>query len=451
MNRNTLVVIWLALLALSLRPVGPIEKLSEWLAVPTRLISALAAPLGRGASAQADGGEAQSLAREAQGLLQREQASVLPTDAALRAGRALVHAEVVDRSAAGEDRLIVRYASQVALEPGYPVVVGGTFVGRVLDVGGPGKALGPGEARIELITHEQARVEARAGNSVLILGGLSSNPQAGDIARMLAVHTHQGALIPGDPVVVSERIDALAGSAVLANGYGIGTLVPRPHGGREGWAVAPGIDYRGGLGQLLILAPPERAGAGELLVHDPMDRTGWHSVRFALAGNLSFWRATRRLHAGTRRGIEPGTCIATQATYLGRVARAEWLTSEVRLVEDPGVELLVLADFGPGTAPLHLGLMRTESFDRAAGELTLRWQPGVEALRQVAQRQATRNKSVRLFTGSGDRQVPPGLFIGHAELSATRPDQLLRVRRPAGLLDAVEVEAWLVQAGGSTE
>jgi|694.fasta_scaffold00753_29 cell shape-determining protein MreC len=443
MNRNTLVVIWLALLALSLRPVGPIERAAEWLAVPTRVVSALAAPLGLGRETHADEGGARELAKTARALLQREQAAVLPTEVGLCTGRALIHAEVVDRSAAGEDRLLVRFAPKAPVRAGLPVVLGNNFVGRVLEVGSAGRRLQPGEALIELITHEASRVEARAGAAVLILGGLAAQSGAGAQGRQLAVHTQQGALVPGDAVTVAERLDALAGPAALANGYTIGTLVPRPHGGREGWAVAPAIDYRGGLGQLLLLAPPERASAAALLAHDPLERAGWQNARLALAGTPAFWRATRRLHAGSRRGIVAGSALAAANHYLGRVARVEWVSSEVRLLEDPGSSVLVLADFGGGEAPLHLGLMHTQSFDRSRHELELRWQPSVESLRQVALR---RERSVRLFTGSGDRLVPPGLLIGESEVSATRADQVLRVRRAPWLLECLAVEVWQPQA-----
>jgi hypothetical protein len=138
-----------------------------------------------------------------------------------------------------------------------------------------------------------------------------------------------------------------------------------------------------------------------------------------------------------------GSALAAANHYLGRVARVEWVSSEVRLLEDPGSSVLVLADFGGGEAPLHLGLMHTQSFDRSRHELELRWQPSVESLRQVALR---RERSVRLFTGSGDRLVPPGLLIGESEVSATRADQVLRVRRAPWLLECLAVEVWQPQA-----
>jgi hypothetical protein len=116
--------------------------------------------------------------------------------------------------------------------------------------------------------------------------------------------------------------------------------------------------------------------------------------------------------------------------------------SDVRLLEDPGSSVLVLADFGGEDAPLHLGLLHTRSFDRATGRLELEWQAGVEALRQVALR---RNRRVDLYTGSGDRWVPAGLRIGSTELSASRTEQLLVITRPAWVAGTVEVDVWRPQ------
>jgi cell shape-determining protein MreC len=442
MSRNTLVILWMALLALSLRPVAPIERAAEWLSVPMRLVSALAAPLNLSRTAQAGSEEDQALAQSARQLLQREQASVVPADPSLVQERNLIHAEIVDRGAAGEDRLIVRHAAAAPVQVGLPVVAGSAYVGRVIEVGRAGTVLLPGEARIELITREDARVEARTQNAVLILGGLCSQSRDGARARQLAVHAQQGELVPGETVRVGERVDPMSGAAVLANGYTIGTLVPRPHGGREGWSVAPVIDYRGGLGQVLILAPQNTASAADLLVHDPLERAGWFSARLALAATPCFWRETRRLHAGTRQGLSSGACVAARGHYLGRLEQTEWLVSDVRLLEDPGSSVLVLADFGGEDAPLHLGLLHTRSFDRATGRLELEWQAGVEALRQVALR---RNRRVDLYTGSGDRWVPAGLRIGSTELSASRTEQLLVITRPAWVAGTVEVDVWRPQ------
>jgi cell shape-determining protein MreC len=442
MSRNTLVILWLALLALSLRPVAPIERAAQWLSVPMRLVSALAVPLNLSRPAQAGSEDVQALAQSARQLLQREQASVVPTDPALVQERNLIHAQIVDRSAAGEDRLIVRHATAAPVQVGLPVVAGTAYVGRVIEVGRPGTQLLPGEARIELITREDARVEARTQSAVLILGGLCSQSLAGGHTRQLAVHAQQGELVPGEAVRVGERADPMSGAAVLANGYTIGTLVPRPHGGREAWSVAPLIDYRGGLGQVLILAPQSATNAANLLVHDPLERAGWFAARLALASTPCFWRETRRLHAGTRQGLSSGACVAARGHYLGRLLQTEWLVSDLRLLEDPGSSVLVLADFGSDESPLHLGLLHTRSFDRATGRLELEWQAGVEARRQVALR---KNRRVELYTGSGDRWVPAGLRIGSTELSASRAEQLLVITRPAWVASTIEVDVWRPQ------
>lgn len=445
-----MVILWLAAVGLALRPIAPVETLSTWLSVPMRMVTALAAPLGWGRSAHAaelEGALRQALEQAATQLLEREQASVLPLDKALMEGRGLVHAEIVDRSAAGEDRLIIRTRSNAKIAVGMPVAVGDAYVGRVIQVAGASgqAALLPGEARIELLTHEEARVSAFAGECECVVGGLCEGESKGGAARRLAIHAIQGTPIPGDVLRVREALGPLTGLASLANGYRLGSLVPQPMGPRMGWAVSPALDFRGGLGQLLILTTASSDALDHTRKEGALDPTSWVAARLALRGSPSFWRETRRVHAGQRHGLLAGAAVAVGNRYLGRLAQVEYLSSQLALLGDPGSQVLVLADFGPELAPLHLGLMRARTMDRESAALELEWRASAEALRQIAARGVTR---VRLFTGSGDRGVPPGLWIGSTELSRTAVDQVLQVEREAWLLDESSVEIWRPQRVG---
>jgi hypothetical protein len=441
MGKSTVVVIWLALAALALRPIEGVDRAARLVFEPARVLARVAAPFTWGSSAQASSdGEARARVRE---LLLAEQEDARPAERSLLAGRGLVHAQVIDRKEEQADLVVVRFPLEASIEPGMPVVCGDAYVGSVVEVGRapPRKAnaLAPGEARVRLVTAKDARVGARAGAVELVAGGLARAGHSRARPRLLSVRALQREPGPERDVFIHE--DAAAGGewSTLAEGYRLGTLVVQPVGTRTTWAIEPLLDYRSGFSQVFVLCPPERAPAGALLAQDPFDARAWQPVRAALDGALSAWRETRRLFSGTRAGLCEGGAVARGTEFVGRIARADFLSSDVECLGDPGFRLLALASVPDRRAPLHLGRVLSLGCDTSRGIVYLAWEESAELARELA----GLPRPAQLYTSSGERGIPPGLHLGAAELPAGAGPHVLVLRRSAAGTWGTQLEAWI--------
>ncbi len=447
MGRSTIVVIWLALALLALRPVDFVESASRRLFEPARLLSEITAPLARAARVRASADEEQRRRARVRALLLAEQEHARPDDPALLAGRGLVHAQVIERSEEKADVVVLRFPPQASIEKGMPVVCGECYVGTVAEVGRAPRegetrsalALGPGEARVELLTSERSRVGARGAGIELVVGGLVRAERGSAQRRLLAVraleHDPAG---PGE-VRVHEREAAGAGWAALAEGYRLGSLVALAGGPRAGFALEPALDYRGGFSQVFVLCPPERAPAGALLAQDPFDPGSWRRARVALDGTPSFWRETRRLCAGSRAGLRAGAAVAAGTEFVGRLARVDLWAGDVECLGDPGFRLLLLAEVEGQAAPVHLGRATTLGCDASRTHVYLGWEASAELERALGAGTARR---AELYTGSGERGVPPGLHLGHALLDARRGARVLVLERELDGSFGSELDVW---------
>jgi hypothetical protein len=448
MGRSTVVVIWLALVALSLRPLEGIERVSRLVFEPARVLGRVALPLSSGGEAQAAGeSEARGRVRE---LLLAEQLCARPSDPALLERRGLVHAQVYERSQEQADIVLLRFPREASIEPGMPVVCGDVYVGSVIEVGRPlprgaeARAalrgpvpLAPGEARVRLVTAEGARVGARCGPLELVAGGLARAEGAG--ARLLAVRALQRE--PGPERELRVHEDSAAGGewSTLAEGYRLGTLVELPLGSRTIWAIEPLLDYGGGIAQVFVLCPPERAPAGALLAVDPFEPRCWLDVRAALDGVLVSWRETRRLLSGSRAGLQSGAAVACGSEFVGRIARADYLGSDVECLGDPGFRLLVLASVPGRSAPLQLGRVRSLGCDVSRRLVYLAWEESAEIARALGGNAA----AAQLYTSSGERGVPPGLHLGEVLLPARAGAHVLVLRRAGAGEWGTRLSAWI--------
>jgi len=450
MGRNTVVVIWLALMALALRPIESVDRAAQLVSEPVRLLGRITLPFAAAADAQAaNEGEARGRVRE---LLLAEQEDARPADPALLERRGLIHAQLYDRSGEPADFVLVRFPIEAEIEPGMPVVCGDVYVGSVSEVGRalPRTAeeraalrgappLAPGEARVRLVTSEEARVGARCGALELVAGGLMRAERSRARPRLLAVRALQGE--PGSERELRVHEETAAGGpwSVLAQGYRLGTLVEQQVGTRSIWAIEPLLDYRGGFAQVFVLCPPERAPAGALLAQDPFDPRCWQRVRTALDGELSPWRETRRVLAGSRAGLVEGAALARGSEFVGRIARTGYLTSDAECLGDPGFALPVLASVPEQRAPLHLGSVRSLGCDASRNLVYLAWEESAELARALGEVART----AQLYTSSGERRVPPGLHLGQAELPAGAGAHVLVLKRGSAGQWGTRLDVWI--------
>ncbi len=460
-SRTLYLIICLALAALSLRPESRVESAFEWLSVPSRVLGHLVLPLRWMSARSVRAAELRVVEqapseREASlALLAAERAFALPTDPTLRAGRGLIQAQVVEPDPSLET-VVIRFSPNAALEPGMPVVCRDTYVGRVLRL----DPVVPGEATVALVTGGSFRVGARAesvdatsrepgakaptsgtSSGDLVVGGLAPAPEDDSMGLFLAAHVPSARSVESGSVRVYESDSALVEPySRLADGYRLGELARYRVNAVPVLALRADIDYASGLSQVVVLCPPGRPTPVPELLQGRFAEENWLDGELVLDGDPSFWRESRKLTRGRVHGVADRSAIALGARLVGLVAHAGLWTSDIALLGDPGLALSVLAQVqgeGGGVRPVALGRMVSVGRDRSDGTLLLRWDAAVSPFQTSTRQEAgalgeATGEPVEavLFTGAGERDVPPGLVIGSARLPRQRGSVVLRVRTP---------------------
>jgi cell shape-determining protein MreC len=443
--RALLLLAFLFLAALSLRPSSDLRASLDAVCEPARHLRLLGSPLGWLSIAEARAAERQLCAGEEErraagrAVLAAAQTGAAPSERTLAQGRGVVHAEVVDRVEGDEDRMIVRFAPESDVEVGMPVVSGDRYVGSIASV----DTLRRGEARVDLVTRKEFRVGAevarREGDPVLlVVGGIL--PRGGkEDDTLLAAHFPSDPNLDGGEVRVRETGPGAAGSLrALADGFLLGSFVRVRRGEAVLLGVRPALDLRSGPSHVGILCPSQHAPAGPDLARDPFEDERWMDAAFVFAGDASFWRETRVLSAGTASSITDGAAVAFGANLLGQVERAGAATSLVRLLGDPGLEVTALASPAESASPaatMPIGRLVSLGRDRSDGALLLRWAPSLRLEGEAP-------LEVLLYTASGHRSVPPGLRIGRTALPRGRGPFVLRVRQDATGASLTRARVW---------
>jgi hypothetical protein len=446
---------WCALVFVSLRPVAPLERALGWALAPLRVLAEASAPvrlLRSGAVRAANDALAEQLeaeeaarARLMDGLVR---AALPPPE--LAEGRRLVPGAVVGRARGNLDRLLVHVPVGEDLRPGMPVVAGDVYVGRVARRV-PGR---DDRVEVDLVTGAGVFVGAalpgepgRTPDVLMAVGGIDPGDRRRNARLRLAVHNPSETLSAGPsdegsagsspefeaadellPVGTLRVREVLASAAelgeevrlgALADGYRLGALL-LDHGRP---VVAPALDYRAGLFQVTLLAPP-RGDQPVPPLPEALTDEGWRRVRALSQGDPTPWRDGLVIAAGWREGVAPGAALVSGLRLLGRVDRAGPLSAAVRLLADPGLALVAVAAVEGEDEPRTLG--RLVSAGRLpGGAVAFEWSAEVPLVAGGDSEENARDssgaggaESVRatLYTGAGEVGLPRGLLIGEAEL-----------------------------------
>ncbi|MCC7012579.1 MAG: hypothetical protein IT454_08465 [Planctomycetes bacterium] len=414
----------------SLRPDPRVESGLDLALVPTRILSELCAPVRWLRMREVRAAREQLLQREEleyaerRGLFEAERAAALPSDPALRSGRRFVHAEVVGRRDKHFDEIEVRLDGDdcAGLARGMPVTVGDVFVGRVVELDVPST----GRALVQLVTSGAFAVGARvAGTDVrCVVGGLLEARGARREALLLALQHPSSRDVPQAALQVDEELALLTPFAAQASGFALGRATQLDE---SLWGVAPAVDYRAGLSQLVIAAPDSLARAVPDSGADDLLDGGWTRARTISAGEPSYRREGREISAGRLAGVEAGAALVVGARLVGRVAHAGWSSSDVRHLADPGFSVQALARIEGRAIPVVLG--RIVSLGHAASDvgdaIEFQWDAVVPLEAQAGEREL----AATLFTGSGEALVPRGLLLGTARLPVGPGPHLVRLRQ----------------------
>ena len=409
---------------LSLRPVPPVERALDVLFVPTRFLAALVAPLGWARAGEVRAAERDLFARaeegrsEAEALLAAEQRAALPSPA-LRAGRRLVHGEVIRRIRDHLDSVAVRVATREGLEVGMPVVTGDAYVGRVASLDEEDPSL----VRVDLVTGSEfyvgaevfdARDEAALTGRPVIVGGLERTTRGREHELHLRVHDPSRRGARAGRVVVRELLAYGEEHATLADGFSLGRMetLRNQHGG-ELTRIVPEFDFESGLFQVVILAPDVLGGEPPAaLALDTFVGASWTRVKALTQGDITPAREGRRVSGGRLAGLEPGRAVAFGAHLVGRLGEVGWTTADLRGLGDPGLRLAALAELDGDPVPRPLGELVSLGRGEDGAALRFRWTSRV----RLGEGSASGRVGALLFTGSGEDGVPRGLVIGRAEL-----------------------------------
>ena len=411
--RTLYLLFLLALGFLSLRPYPPAEAILDGLLLPTRALGELTTPaswLTRNA-VRAGAGNAHTVAAEIarrDALLEAVLRTAEPDRRGLLAGRGWVHGEVFERSGRNLDRIIIALPVAARIERGMPVVSGEAFVGWTKD---PIRDR-PGHWEVTLVTAGTSRVGAwletpgrEDPTAFFVAGGLAP---IGRSDVVLGIHNPSRCDLPRGTVEVYEpEVPGEAPWSRLANGFRLGTLLREQRGAREVLGILPELDYRSGLYEVLVLCPPDWNAPEVVGQRDPMQDGGWVSSRFLLDGDPSPRRYGRRLSSGRWAGLEPGAAVVEATRLVGRVAHVGWADASVALPSDPGFSFPALAHPIEGGRPRALG--RLVSRGPVPGGLLFHWEAALPL-------PAGTSLATHIHTGSGDRGLPRGLWVGDCVL-----------------------------------
>ena len=350
---------------LALRPDTRVERALDVALAPTRVLGELCAPLTwlrarrvhAAESALEDNKEREyALRRE---LHTNERRAAEPTTDALRHGRRFIHVEVLDHLSASFDRVSVRVDGDdcSGIARGMPVTCGDAFIGRIIEVDVPEA----GRAIVELATASTfavgATLQALDGAPVhCVAGGMSSKPRKNE-ALLLSLSIPDRRVRLEGTARVDECLSVLARFAAESDGFELGA-VEAQKGGR--WAVRPKVDFRAGLFQLVIVAPESLARAPDVLPPDELADGAWFVARATSSGEPNAGREGLELAAGSWNGARDGAALVVGARLIGRIEHAGALTSDARLLGDPGFAVNALARLDDRDAPDGLRIAGVE-------------------------------------------------------------------------------------------
>ena len=430
-KRTLGILSWLALVGLSLRPVGAVDAGLDVALSPLRVVAELASPLWVLRGPEVRAAQRRLLAswpaeaRAGEEILARLALQATPSDPALRAGRRLVHAEVIGRPPRNRDQIRIRLRDARGVESGMPVVCGDAFVGRVLAVDPGADPAEGGDALAELVTAKTFHVGARVVDEEtglvvdMTVGGLDDRT-AGSRRVALAVRNPSERALDAGVARVHERLAEVDRFAALSAGYRLGSL--RRVGTDDRWVVVPELDFLDGLFHVVVLGP----AVPELPSNEPMPQaladTGWVRARALSHGDPAVWRESLKLAAGSTDGVAPGYAVALGARLVGRVTRASLWSSDASLLGDAGMTVVAVARFDGDERAFVLGRLVSLGRD-AGGTVRFRWNGVVPPIDGAGDgTDAGGGRRARLFTGSGDPGMPSGLYLGEALVPVGTPE-----------------------------
>ena len=411
------------------------DRALNFLVSPARVVAILASPLGwLRASAYQERNErlqAEQQADEDLGLSIGAEllAEAMPISKALLEGRQFIPGRVSGRVWKRQDLLYLEVDDLTGIEPGFPVVHGAAYVGRVASLDWERDTL-----LVELVTGADFFVGAtvvpfvgeetgfRSAPLDLIVGGLD---RVKGKLEHLAVHNPSERRFRPGMVHVKEPNLFEDNATGLADGFLLGSLTALQ--GEDGpWSVEPLRNFDSGLFHLVVVLP-EDIQREALEVSPSSLRDGkWLGASLLSHGDPEAGRTGFVLGKGSLHGVKPGAAVISASRLVGKVDTLRppsLLSSRIMGIAEPGMTIKAVGriDAGERRGESKVLGKLVSLGARGEGVVAFEWYTSVrlDGLLNLDETGEERNKGevhAVLYTGTGIAGIPAGLYLGQAWL-----------------------------------
>ena len=402
---------------------------------PARVVAVLASPLGwlrashykqrnelLQAEQQADEDLGLSIGTE---LL----AEAMPFSMELLEGRQFVPGRVSGRVKNRMDLLYLEVGDLTGIEPGFPVVHGEAYVGRVATLDWE-----RGTLLVELVTGADFFVGAtvvpfaggeggfRSEQLDLIVGGLD---RVKGKLEHLAVHNPSERRFRPGMVRVKEPNLFDDNAIGLADGFLLGSLTALKGEGGP-WSVEPLRNFDSGLFHLVVVLPDSVQREAHEVNPSSLRDGKWLGAKLLSHGDPEAGRTGFVLGKGSLHGVEPGAAVISASRLVGKVDTLRppsLLSSRVMGIAEPGLTIKAVGRIDQGERRGESKVLgRLVSLGaRGEGAVAFEWYTSVRLdgllnLDDAGKKENEGEVHAVLYTGTGIAGIPAGLYLGRAWL-----------------------------------
>ena len=353
----------------------------------------------------------------------------MPVSRVLLEGRQFVAGRVSGRAWNRKDLLYLEVDDLTGIEPGFPVVHGEAFVGRVAELDWENSSL-----HVELVTGANffvgATVVPDASNPQgkgarpldLIVGGLD---RVKGKLEHLAVHNPSERRFRPGMVRVKEPNLFEESAFGLADGFLLGSLTALQGEGGP-WSVEPLRNFDSGLFHLVVVLPEDIERRSVEVPPSSLRDGKWLGAKLLSHGDPETGRTGFVIGKGSLHGVKPGAAVISASRLVGQVdllRPPSLLSSRVLGIAEPGLTIKAVGRIDQGERRGESKVLGelVSLGARGEGAVAFEWYTSVrlDGLLNLDEAGEAKHKGKVhgvLYTGTGIAGIPAGLYLGQAWL-----------------------------------
>lgn len=423
------------LVVASIRPISQVDRALNLAVSPARVVAILASPLGwlraSSYSERNDRLQAEQQPDEELGLSIGAEllAEAMPVSRALLEGRQFVAGRVSGRDRNRKDLLFLEVDDLTGIEPGFPVVHGEAFVGRVVALDWENSTLD-----VDLVTGADffvgATVVPHAGSPQgfgsrqldLIVGGLD---RVKGKLEHLAVHNPSERRFRPGMVRVKEPNLFEDNASGLADGFLLGSLTALQGEGGP-WSVEPLRNFESGLFHLVVVLPDQVDREPREATPSSLRDGKWLGAKLLSHGDPEAGRTGFVIGKGSLHGVKSGAAVISASRLVGQVDSLRppsLMSSRVMGIAEPGLTIKAVGRIDEGERRGESKVLGelVSLGARGAGTVAFGWRTSVRMdgllnLDEAGELRHAGKVHAVLYTGTGIAGIPAGLYLGQAWL-----------------------------------